>query len=73
MSDTVLEQQSIVLVKKALARLITSNKCTMKQVAGVMDNLAKNSWHIYNLSCKQKKIYHMLMEELDTTIDRELS
>ena len=72
MSDTALEKQSLYLVKRAMANLITSKKCSMKKMAGVLDNLARNERMTDHLSTKQLAIYKMLMEELDHTIDEEL-
>lgn len=72
MSDTALEKQSLYLVKRAMANLIASKKCSMKKMAGVLDNLARNEWMTDHMSTKQLAIYKMLMEELDHTIDEEL-
>lgn len=72
MSDTALEKQSLYLVKRAMANLIASKKCSMKKMACVLDNLARNEWMTDHMSTKQLAIYKMLMEELDHTIDEEL-
>ena len=72
MSDTALEKKSLYLVKRAMANLIASKKCSMKKMAGVLDNLARNEWMTDHMSTKQLAIYKMLMEELDHTIDEEL-
>lgn len=64
-----MEDTMLYLTKKAISNVIKSSGYSDSQVMRTIEDLAKSNWKTYNLSVKQKKIYRLLMEELDRTID----